>query len=193
MVSQGGLLQPGRLAPGRPPDLLPAHRGRLRQRPHGGRGQQPDHLRLPADRPDQQHQRDVPVRPAQHGPRARPPAQTSASCGSRPTSRGRRSAGTTRSPATPSAGSGEAAGPGPTSSFWKAYPDVESELLNIHGLNHKIDFVADYRDAYSNVPLNSLGVQDDLDDNTYEYTRPLLRPDQLHRRDPPAPVRPEAS
>ena len=56
-------------------------------------------------------------------------------------------------------------------SLWKAYPEVESELLNIHGLNHKIDLVADYRDAYSNVPLNSLGVQDDLDDNAYEYTR----------------------
>ena len=55
--------------------------------------------------------------------------------------------------------------------LWKAYPNVESELLNIHGLNHKIDFVADFRDAYSNVKLNSLGVQDDLDDNSYEYTR----------------------
>ena len=55
--------------------------------------------------------------------------------------------------------------------LWKAYPQVESELFNIHGLNHKIDFVADYRDAYSNVPLNSLGVQDDLDDNAYEYSR----------------------
>ena len=55
--------------------------------------------------------------------------------------------------------------------LWKAFPNVESELLNVHGLNHKIDFVADARDAYSNVPLNSIGVQDDLDDNTYEYTR----------------------
>ena len=55
--------------------------------------------------------------------------------------------------------------------FWKVYPDVESELFNVHGLNHKIDLVADFRDAYSNVNLNSLGVQDDLDDNTYEYTR----------------------
>ena len=55
--------------------------------------------------------------------------------------------------------------------LWKAFPNAESELFNIHGLNHKIDFVADFRDSYSNVPLNSLGVQDDLDDNTYEYTR----------------------
>ncbi|WP_435016622.1 hypothetical protein TA3x_004195 [Tundrisphaera sp. TA3] len=54
---------------------------------------------------------------------------------------------------------------------WKAFPTVESELFNLHGLNHKIDFVANYRTSYSNVGLNSIGVQDDLDDNTYEYTR----------------------
>ena len=55
--------------------------------------------------------------------------------------------------------------------LWKAYPNAESEFLNVHGLNHKIDFVADYRNSYSSVPLNSLGVQDDLDDNAYEYSR----------------------
>ena len=63
-------------------------------------------------------------------------------------------------------------GPGPTSCSMEGdIPNVESELFNIHGLNHKIDFVADFRDAYSNVPINSLGVQDDLDDNALEYTR----------------------
>ncbi len=55
--------------------------------------------------------------------------------------------------------------------FWKVYNDAESELFNIHGLNHKIDLVADFRDAYSDVKLNSIGVQDDLDDNSSEYTR----------------------
>ena len=50
-------------------------------------------------------------------------------------------------------------------------PSVESELLNIHGLNHKINFYADFRAAYSNVRLNQIGVQDDLDDNTYEFVR----------------------
>ena len=54
---------------------------------------------------------------------------------------------------------------------WKKYPNVESELFNVHGLNNKISFEADYRDAYSNVKLQRLGVQDDLDDNTYESTR----------------------
>ncbi len=55
--------------------------------------------------------------------------------------------------------------------MWKAFPTVESELLNVHGLNHKVNFWADYRDAYSNVNLNQIGIQDDLDDNTYETVR----------------------
>jgi hypothetical protein len=55
--------------------------------------------------------------------------------------------------------------------LWRAFPNVESELLNIHGLNHKINFDVDFRSAYSNVHLDQLGIQDDLDDNTYEYVR----------------------
>ena len=54
---------------------------------------------------------------------------------------------------------------------WKAYPWAESELFNVHGINHKINFEADYRNAWSNLKLNQIGVQDDLDDNTYEYVR----------------------
>lgn len=50
-------------------------------------------------------------------------------------------------------------------------PQYESELLNIHGLAHKIDFQADFRSAYSNQSLSKIGVQDDLDDNTQEYSR----------------------
>ena len=54
---------------------------------------------------------------------------------------------------------------------WKKYPDVESELMNVHGLNNKISLFVDARSAYSNQKLNSIAVQDDLDDNTYEYVR----------------------
>jgi hypothetical protein len=56
---------------------------------------------------------------------------------------------------------------------WRTFDGAwtESELLNVHGLAHKVNFIADYRDAYSNVNLNRIGVQDDLDDNTYEYAR----------------------
>jgi hypothetical protein len=54
---------------------------------------------------------------------------------------------------------------------YKHYPTIESELLNVHGISHKINFDVDYRTAYSNVPLNRIGVQDQIDDNTYEYVR----------------------
>ena len=54
---------------------------------------------------------------------------------------------------------------------WKAYPKVESEVFNVHGLNHKLNFDVDARDAWSNLRLDQIGVQDDLDDNTYEYAR----------------------
>ena len=33
---------------------------------------------------------------------------------------------------------------------WKKYPNVESELLNVHGLNNKISLFVDARSAYSN-------------------------------------------
>jgi hypothetical protein len=54
---------------------------------------------------------------------------------------------------------------------WKVYPDAENEILNIHGLNNKMSFFADFRAAYSNQRLNQIAVQDDLDDNTYEFVR----------------------
>lgn len=55
--------------------------------------------------------------------------------------------------------------------LWRTFPQVESELFNLHGLAHKMNFDLDYRGAYSNVPLGRIGVQDQLDDNTYEYVR----------------------
>ena len=54
---------------------------------------------------------------------------------------------------------------------WKQYPSVVNELMNVHGLNNKISFFADARAAWSNVRLNQIAVQDDLDDNTYEMVR----------------------
>jgi hypothetical protein len=54
---------------------------------------------------------------------------------------------------------------------WKIYPWVDSELWNVHGLNNKVSFYADGRAAFSNVNLNQIAVQDDLDDNTYEFSR----------------------
>ena len=54
---------------------------------------------------------------------------------------------------------------------YKLYPWVESEILNVHGLNNKISLFTDSRVACANQQLNSIAVQDDLDDNTYEYVR----------------------
>jgi hypothetical protein len=54
---------------------------------------------------------------------------------------------------------------------WKIFPDVESELLNLHGLAHKISADVDYRITYATDPLGRIGVQDQLDDNTYEFVR----------------------
>ncbi len=64
-----------------------------------------------------------------------------------------------------------AAGVHAEATAWKVYPGVENELLNIHGLNNKMSFYGDYRTAYSNQRLNSIAVQDDLDDNSYEMVR----------------------
>ncbi len=58
--------------------------------------------------------------------------------------------------------------------FWKRYTGVNSEILNVHGLNNKISLFLDARAAYSNVRLNQIAVQDDLDDNTYEFVRRYL-------------------
>ncbi len=58
--------------------------------------------------------------------------------------------------------------------FWKKYPNVRSDILNVHGLNNKISLFADARAAFSNVRLNQIAVQDDLDDNTYEFVRRYL-------------------
>ncbi len=57
---------------------------------------------------------------------------------------------------------------------YKMYPWVESDLWNVHELNNKISLFTDSRVAWSNVKLNSIAVQDDLDDNTYEYVRRYL-------------------
>lgn len=54
---------------------------------------------------------------------------------------------------------------------WRTFNDADSELLNIHGLAHKVNFNVDFRTAYSTVGLEQLGIQDQYDDDTYELTR----------------------
>ena len=56
----------------------------------------------------------------------------------------------------------------------EALPRRRKRPLNVHGLNNKISLFVDARAAASNVKLNNIAVQDDLDDNTYEYVRRYL-------------------
>jgi hypothetical protein len=67
-----------------------------------------------------------------------------------------------------------AAGARAEMTFWKKYTGVNSEILNVHGLNNKISLFVDARAAFSNIRLNQIAVQDDLDDNTYEFVRRYL-------------------
>ncbi|HEU5118277.1 MAG TPA: hypothetical protein VFT74_16785, partial [Isosphaeraceae bacterium] len=57
--------------------------------------------------------------------------------------------------------------------LWKTWSSeqVHSELLNIHGLAHKVNFDADFRTTYSNVNLSRIGIQSNYDDDTYEFVR----------------------
>jgi hypothetical protein len=56
----------------------------------------------------------------------------------------------------------------------KQYDDVESELLNVNGITHKMQFVANYYNAWSNTPYTSLPQLDRLnDDATQEAVRDI--------------------
>ena len=67
---------------------------------------------------------------------------------------------------------------------WKIYPDVENEILNIHGLNNKISFFADFRAAYSNQSAQ-LDRRPGRPRRQHLRVRPpLLRDHELDRRRP---------
>lgn len=55
--------------------------------------------------------------------------------------------------------------------FWSANPNIESELLNVHGIAHKMVFSADASISASNVNLTTLPLYDPLDDNAQELWR----------------------
>lgn len=56
-------------------------------------------------------------------------------------------------------------------SAWKADPSVQSALLNVRGLAHKVEWVAGYHYGDSNVSLDELPLYDSLDDNSQEQFR----------------------
>ena len=58
-----------------------------------------------------------------------------------------------------------------TMPLWRVYPEVESQLLNLHGLAHKILFRLDYFLAESNVDFSSLPEYDELDEDSQQAFR----------------------
>ena len=76
--------------------------------------------------------------------------------------------------------------------LWKKYPNVSSELLNIHGLNNKISLFVDARAAFSNVRLNQHR-RPGRPGRQHLRVRPAVSGhDQLPGRHPAVPVRPPA-
>ena len=55
--------------------------------------------------------------------------------------------------------------------FWSVNPNVESELLNVHGVAHKIVLDADLSAADANQRVTNLPLYDQLDDNAQEDFR----------------------
>ena len=58
--------------------------------------------------------------------------------------------------------------------MWKLYPNVESRLLNIRGINHKMTWHSDLFYADSNKNLDQFPLYDPLDDNSQEHFRRRL-------------------
>jgi lipopolysaccharide export system protein LptA len=56
-------------------------------------------------------------------------------------------------------------------SAWRVDPTVQSSLLNVRGLAHKIEWTAEYFYANSDAGLNDLPLYDALDDNAQEQFR----------------------
>lgn len=56
-------------------------------------------------------------------------------------------------------------------SAWKVDPSIQSALLNVKGLAHKLEWIAGYQYADSNLNLEDLPLYDPLDDNSQEQFR----------------------
>jgi hypothetical protein len=60
--------------------------------------------------------------------------------------------------------------------FTRLYPDVQSELLNLNGINHKIVFSANYYAAHSDTPYYRLPQFDQLNDNATDQALRDIKP-----------------
>lgn len=55
--------------------------------------------------------------------------------------------------------------------LWRVFPEIESRLLNMHGLAHKMTFTVDYYLAQSDVPFTRLPLYDELDEDSEQVNR----------------------
>ena len=55
--------------------------------------------------------------------------------------------------------------------FWNVDPDIESDLLNVHGLAHKVVLEGEFFAADANRDYTQLPLYDQLDDDSQEYFR----------------------
>jgi hypothetical protein len=55
--------------------------------------------------------------------------------------------------------------------FWSVHPDIESQLLNVHGIAHKVVFDAEFAFAEANRDLAQFPLYDPLDDDSIEAFR----------------------
>src|SRR5262249_54176584 len=60
--------------------------------------------------------------------------------------------------------------------FSRIYPDVQSDLWNLNGINHKIVLSADFVDVHSNVPHFTLPQLDRLNDDATDQALRDIRP-----------------
>lgn len=64
-----------------------------------------------------------------------------------------------------------AAGVRSSLALWRVFPDIDSDLFNVHGLAHKMLFTADYYIANSDVPYTRLPLYDELDEDVEQVNR----------------------
>jgi hypothetical protein len=60
----------------------------------------------------------------------------------------------------------------------RIYPDIQSELFNLNGINHKIVLSANYYNAHSDTPFSQLPQLDELDDDATDQARRDITPIQ---------------
>ncbi|MDX1963622.1 MAG: organic solvent tolerance protein OstA [Pirellulales bacterium] len=58
--------------------------------------------------------------------------------------------------------------------FWALYPEVESELFNVHGLAHKVNFDMEYSYTDSSQNVEELPLYDEIDDDNVQHFRRRL-------------------